>query len=95
MVRPREMTTWFLNRKLIAGTQDFEVTSSMRVAVPAQACLLTLNLEVEYFDAWVEILLYPSAFRVGRMEMDDIGPVHNAANVLSGESWLRGPVILS
>jgi Mlc titration factor MtfA (ptsG expression regulator) len=95
MAHLREMTTWFLDQKAITGAQGFEVTQSMRVAVAAQACLLILNLGVEYFDGWVEVILYPGAFRVNHAQMDANGLVHDDAAVLSGESWLRGPVILS
>lgn len=95
MAHLREMTTWFLDRKSITGAQGLEVTQSMRVAVAAQACLLILNLGVEHFDGWVEVILYPGAFRVKHAQMDAIGLVRNEASVLTGESWLRGPVILS
>ena len=91
----REMTTWFLDRKSITGAQGLVVTLSMKVAVAAQACLLILDLGVAYFDGWVEVILYPGAFRVNHAQMDADGLVHNEASVLNGESWLRGPVILS
>jgi MtfA peptidase len=95
MAHLRELTAWFLDQKSITGTQGLEVTLSMRVAVAAQACLLILNLGVEYFDDWVEVILYPGAFRVNHVQVDAIGLVHDEPSVLSGESWLRGPVILS
>ena len=95
MAHLRELTTWFINRKAIAGAQGLEVTPSMRVTVAAQACLLILNLGVEYFNGWVEVILYPGAFRVKREKTDCYGLVHRTASVLTGESWLRGPVILS
>jgi MtfA peptidase len=91
----RELTTWFLRSKAINGVQGLEVTPAMRVAVAAQACLLILNLESDCFDGWVEVILYPGAFRVNHEQRDAIGLVQNDANVLSGEAWLRGPVILS
>jgi Mlc titration factor MtfA (ptsG expression regulator) len=71
------------------------MTLAMRVAVAAQACLLILNLDTDYFDNWVEVILYPGAFRVNHEQVDAIGLVHDDASVLSGEAWLRGPVILS
>jgi Mlc titration factor MtfA (ptsG expression regulator) len=95
MAHLRELTTWFIDQKSIIGVQGLEVTLSMRVTVAAQACLLILNLGVEYFDGWVEVILYPGAFRVHHAEMDSLGLVHNEASALTGESWLRGPVILS
>ena len=95
MAHLRELTTWFLDQKSITGAQGLVVTTSMRVAVAAQACLLILNLGVEYFDGWVEVILYPGAFRVNHEQMDAIGLISNEASDLTGESWLRGPVILS
>lgn len=95
MAHLRELTTWFLHSKSINGMHGLEVTLSMRVVVAAQACLLILNLGIDYFDNWVEVILYPGVFRVNHEQMDAIGLVHIEASVLSGESWLRGPVILS
>ncbi|MEQ1601990.1 MAG: M90 family metallopeptidase [Methylophilaceae bacterium] len=95
MAHLREMTTWFLHQKTIIGVQGLEVTLPMKVTVAAQACLLIQNLGVTYFDGWVEVILYPGAFRVNHLQQDDMGLVPNEARVLAGESWLRGPVILS
>lgn len=95
MAHLRELATWFLHNKAINGVQGLEVTLEMRVAVAAQACLLILNLDIDYFDNWVEVVLYPGAFRVNHEQRDAIGLVHNDTNVLSGEAWLHGPVILS
>ncbi len=95
MAHLRELTTWFLHTKAINGAHGLEVTTAMRVTVAAQACLLILNLDTDYFDNWVEVILYPGAFRVKREQTDAMGLVHSDARVLSGESWLRGPVILS
>jgi len=95
MAHLRELTTWFLHSKAVNGVQGLEVTLAMRVAVAAQACLLILNLDTDYFDDWVEVILYPGAFRVNHEQTDAIGLVHNDASILTGESWLRGPVILS
>lgn len=91
----RELTTWFLHTKAINGVHGLDVTLAMRVTVAAQACLLILNLDTGYFDNWVEVILYPGAFRVRHEQTDAIGLVHDETRVLSGESWIRGPVVLS
>lgn len=91
----RELTTWFLHSKSINGALGLEVTLAMRITVAAQACLLILNLDIDYFDNWVEVILYPGAFRVNHEQMDHNGLVHHESSDLTGESWLRGPVILS
>jgi Mlc titration factor MtfA (ptsG expression regulator) len=95
MAHLRELTTWFLHNKAINGAQGLEVTLAMRVAVAAQACLLILNLDIDCFDNWVEIILYPGAFRANHEQVDAMGLVHNGPSDLTGESWLRGPVVLS
>ncbi|MCK4709762.1 MAG: zinc-dependent peptidase, partial [Gammaproteobacteria bacterium] len=40
-------------------------------------------------------VVYPTAFWVERKEQDESGIVHNKKSLLAGESWSRGPVILS
>ena len=40
-------------------------------------------------------MIYPGAFRVNRDMQDEYGLVHQDENVLSGEAWVQGPVILS
>lgn len=95
MAHLRELTTWFLHNKVINGVQGLEMTPSMRVVVAAQACLLILNLSVDCFDSWVEVIVYPGAFRVQHAQVDEMGLMHEGPSDISGEAWLRGPVILS
>ncbi|MEQ1667559.1 MAG: M90 family metallopeptidase [Sulfuriferula sp.] len=95
MAHLRELTTWFLHNKSINGVQGLAVTSAMRVTVAVQACLLILHLDTAYFDNWVEVILYPGAFKVQHEQTDATGLVHHDASTLTGEAWLRGPVILS
>lgn len=95
MAHLRVLATWFLHHKSINGVQGLTVTLPMRVMVAAQACLLILNLDVDYFDNWVEVTIYPGAFRTNREQTDAIGLVHRETRVLTGEAWLQGPVILS
>lgn len=91
----RELTTLFLHQKYFKGTQGFEVTLDIGVAISAQACLLILNLGLGYYDKCVDIIVYPSAFRVARQTPDEMGLVTHEDKVLAGESWLQGPVIVS
>ena len=71
------------------------VDSSMRVYIAAQACLLIMNLDLDYFRGWSEVIVYPDSFVIQREEYDDIGVVHETRRTLAGEAWGRGPVILS
>jgi MtfA peptidase len=91
----RELTTLFLHQKNIWGVREFQLTEQMCVAIAAQACLPILGLGLGVLDGWSDMIVYPDVFRVFRDDMDDYGVVHSGEEILSGESWLRGPVILS
>ncbi|OQK17819.1 hypothetical protein AU255_08135 [Methyloprofundus sedimenti] len=91
----RELSTLFLYEKNIYGVQGFQLTDEMRVIIAAQACLPILGLGIQLFSAWSNVVVYPGAFQVSRDERDEFGIVHHEQHLLSGESWLRGPVIFS
>lgn len=91
----RELTTLFLHRKNLCGVQGLVVSTEIALAVAAQACLPILKLGLDYYDGWVEIVIYPDAFRVVRDCADATGLVTHQEQALSGESWSLGPVILS
>ena len=91
----RELSTLFLHDKRIFGAQGFEVTEAMRIQVAATACLPILHMGIRLFSAWSDVVIYADAFRVRRDETDEMGIVHQQDQVLSGEAWSRGPVILS
>lgn len=93
--RLRLLSTLFLHQKSFTGAQGLEVTLEMGITIAAQACLEILYLGLNAFDGWIEIIIYPSTFIVKRNITDENGIVHQQANGLSGESWGRGPVILS
>ena len=93
--RLRKLTGLFLHEKVITGAGDLVVDSSMRLTIAAQVCLLILNLDLDYFQGWSEIIVYPDSFIVQRDEYDDSGVVHETRRNLAGEAWGRGPVILS
>ena len=93
--RLRRLASLFLHEKTITGAGGLSVDSSMRVYIAAQACLLILNLDLEYFRGWSEVIVYPHTFVVSREEYDSSGVVHETRRALAGEAWRRGPVILS
>jgi MtfA peptidase len=85
----------FLAEKRFEGCAGIEVTEEMRVLVAAQACLLLLHRETDYFPRLVVILMYPGSFRSPRTRHDEAGVVTEHHEVLSGESWDRGTVVLA
>ncbi|MEJ2566465.1 MAG: zinc-dependent peptidase [Gammaproteobacteria bacterium] len=94
-LRLRELTSRFLHDKTIVGAQGLLVTDEMRVLIAAQACLLILKLDFDYFDGWREVIVYPDSFVVAHQVRDESGVVHRTRRALGGESWGQGPVILS
>jgi hypothetical protein len=85
----------FLGRKHLSGTHGLEITDTMRVEIAAQAAILVLELGIEWYDGWSEVIVYPAQFAPEREYTDDAGVVHVTHDPMAGEAWLGGPVILS
>jgi len=93
--RLRESVILFLHDKSIHGAGGLKLDAEMHLVIAAQACLLILNLDIDYYRGWVEVIVYPDEF-VPRCEYtDDAGVVHTERMPHTGEAWLQGPVILS
>src|SRR6266550_1689900 len=54
----------FLAEKRFEGCGGFEITDEVRVTIAAQACLLLLHRETNYFSSLVTILVYPLSYMV-------------------------------
>ncbi len=93
--RLRELATVFLHEKQMSGAGGLVLTDAMRVTIAAQACLPILNLDLDYYAGWVEIIVYPEEFVPEYEYTDEDGLVHHVRAPMSGEAWLGGPVILS
>lgn len=84
----------FLNEKVFIGCNGFEITDEVRVTIAGHACFLILNRDTDYFPNFTSILVYPDAYLVDEVVYD--GVVETAGQeARSGESWHRGPVVLS
>lgn len=96
-VRLRQLAGSFLREKVFSAAGNLTLDDSIRVSIAAQACLLIVNRGegLAPFDGWTEIIVYPDAFRVRRETLDDAGVMHISDDELAGESWDRGPVVLS
>ncbi|MEW6313409.1 MAG: M90 family metallopeptidase [Pseudomonadota bacterium] len=93
--RLRELATLFLAEKHVNAAGGLVLTDAMRVNIAAQACLLILNLDLDYYGDWVELIVYPGDFIAEASYTDQHGIVHELREPRSGESWLKGPVVLS
>ena len=91
----RELTTLFLHEKHFIGAQGFQLTDYMRLGIAVQASLCILEIGLSCLSGWTDIIVYPGPFRVSRDMADAVGVVHHQDHILSGESWSRGPIVLS
>jgi Mlc titration factor MtfA (ptsG expression regulator) len=85
----------FLAEKPFIGCAGLTVTDEMRVTIAAQACLLVLHRRGECFSGLRQILVYPGPFAVDKLHADGSGVVQDQRQVLAGESWSLGQVVLS
>jgi Mlc titration factor MtfA (ptsG expression regulator) len=85
----------FLAEKTFIGCDGLQISDEIRVTIAAQACLLILGRPRGYYPKLREVLVYPGSFVVEREHTDGIGVAHRGRQVLAGESWERGQVVLS
>ncbi|HHJ12080.1 MAG TPA: zinc-dependent peptidase [Chromatiales bacterium] len=94
-VRLRALASLFLREKTLTGVGGLVPDERMQAEIAALACLPVLELGLEWYEGWHEVVIYGETFVVEREEMDEAGVVHRVRRPLAGESWGEGPVILS
>jgi MtfA peptidase len=77
------------------GCGGLTMTDEIKVTIAAQACLLTLNIEHNYYARVRSILVYPTLFVTPHKKTGRGGIVTEGGGINSGEAWYGGPVILS
>lgn len=94
--RLRELSLLFLAEKRIEPAGGLELDEPMRVRIAALACLPILELGLDCYHGFVSIIVYPDEFVVPDREYDDEdGVVHVGDEIMSGEAWELGPVVLA
>lgn len=91
----RQMALRFLARKSFAPGGGFQFNDEMLLKLAIMSCVPVLRLGLDWYDSWQTVILYEGDFVPNRPHRGDDGIVHHRAPGLSGEAWLRGPVILS
>lgn len=85
-----------LAEKHFEAAGGLELTGSMKLAIAGQAALLQLRQDADFYPGLDTILVYPEAFVVPQMEVDESGHlVHDGPDERAGESWQRGVVVIS
>ncbi len=85
----------FLDEKKFEGCGGLELTDEMKLTIAAQACLLLLHRQTDYYPGLDVILVYPHAYRATGRERAGGGVVLEHDQVRLGESHQRGIVVLS
>ncbi len=85
---------YFLGDKEFVGCNGQEITDEIRVTIAGNACLLVLKRNVTIFPGFKTILVYPDAYVAKQATYDGLVVV-NEDGTRAGESWYRGPVVLS
>ncbi len=90
-----EHTAAFLQHKDFYGCKGLELTRPMALRIAALACLLTLRRDAPPYPDLQSVLVYPEPFLVRDPEPDELGIVHDEAEVRIGESWDAQRIVLS
>jgi Mlc titration factor MtfA (ptsG expression regulator) len=85
----------FLDEKVFEGCGGLELTDEIRLTIAAQACLLLLHRETDYYKRLITILVYPSAYVAKGVESLGGGVVLEGPQGRLGEAWTDGVVVLS
>ncbi len=91
----RALAAMFLRRKAIEEVQGVALQPPDRLTIALQACLPVLHLGLGWYQGWYAVIVYPREFVPEREWVDPDGVVWVANEVMSGEAWEQGPVILS
>lgn len=94
--RLRDLALLFLHEKSLEPAAGLVLDDPMRVRIALLACQPILELGLDSYAAFASVIVYPEAFLVrDREHVDEDGVVHRGDEVLTGEAWEQGPVILS
>ena len=85
----------FIREKYWESCGGLQMDNHIKVVIAAQACLLILRLDHEWYKNVTSILVYPSAFLNNMPNAGPGGVVGTAEAPHAGEAWLGGEVILA
>ena len=94
--RLRERAVLFLHHKHLTALPGVELDSHAHLLLAVQAELPLLHLaDLDWYQGFHEIVLYPDDFVSPQRHRDASGVVHEWEGEHSGEAWQQGPVILA
>ena len=93
--RLKSLTEQFLAEKEFSAADGLTLSDEICISIAVQGCLPVLELGLSAYRGWVDIVVYPDEFVVPRRIEDEDGIVHEFDDVLSGEAWEGGPLVIS
>ena len=93
--RLRKLCVLLLHEKQFSAVGEFALNDEMKLGIAIQACILVLNLDLDFYRNWVEIIVYPDQFVPRHEFRNEHGIVETDQRAFAGQAWFRGPVILS
>ena len=84
----------FLDEKEFIGCAGLQISDEIRITIAGNACLLLLKRDKRCFPGFTSILVYPDTYVTREVQYDGLVEV-NKDSVRAGESWHRGPIVLS
>jgi Mlc titration factor MtfA (ptsG expression regulator) len=93
--RVREIVRVLQSEKNWEGCGGLVLTDEICVVISAQAALLVLGFEHDYYPRVRSILVYPSTFVVQGRDTGSKGDIRSERQATLGEAWSRGPVVLA
>jgi Mlc titration factor MtfA (ptsG expression regulator) len=86
----------FLHEKHFEPVRGMTLDAAQSLRIAALACLPILELGMDAYRGFASVVVHPDEFIVRDREYEDEdGVVHTGDDVLSGESWEQGPVVLA
>lgn len=84
----------FLDEKEFIGCDGLEITDQVRLTIAGNACILLLKRDHRCFPGFTSILVYPDTYVSKEIKYDGLVEIQEDS-ARAGESWHRGPVVLS
>jgi MtfA peptidase len=84
----------FIHEKIFSGYNGLHINDEIKVTIAAQACMLLLNRDDDFYPSLKNIFVYPDAFKSMQTRSD--GLITTTEEIVRiGESWELGQVVLS
>jgi len=85
----------FIAEKRFEGCGGLQITDEIKVTIAAQACILLLHRQTDYYPGLPSILVYPRSYVAQSTKWLAGGIMAEGPDVRLGESWHHGSVVLS